>query len=42
MRISKYIWNIVVGMVCNFEFAKNYLVLNEISNLIVIMSYFDG
>ena len=32
-KISKYILNIVVCIVQNFEFVNNYVVLNEVSDL---------
>ena len=30
MKISKYIWNTVDGLVKNLEFVENYMVQNEI------------
>ena len=31
MKMAKYIWKIVLCVVSNFEFVKNYVVLNEIN-----------
>ena len=40
--MSNYIWKIVLGMVWNLEFVKNYVVMNSINNLEAILSCSHG